>query len=135
MSTNVLVVEGNVDLRRLLVASITHQGHPVTTAQTIAEAQANLRASTQPQVAVFGYGLSDGSGLDVLPTIAMGGTEMQRHRYVMLTKQPIDAAARESADRFGVEVFQVPCVLGDLLWAITRKTRDLDALAGAETAS
>ena len=87
-----------------------------------------------PLVAVFNYHLPDGAGLEVLPAIAMGGNEMQRHRYVILTKQPPDAAARETADRFGVEVVAVPCVLGDLLWAITRKARELDALAGVEAA-
>src|SRR5689334_12209440 len=112
MSTNVLVVVDNIDLRRLLVASITNQGHPVTTAESLAQAQELRRASSSPQVAIISYKRPHASALDMLPAIAMRGKDMQRHRYVMLTKQPPDAAARESADRFGVEIFPVPCVLG-----------------------
>jgi DNA-binding NarL/FixJ family response regulator len=130
----VLVVVENIDLRRLLAASITNDGHPVAVASTLAEAQEVLRVSSAPLVAVFNYHLPDGAGLEALPAIAMGGNEMRRHRYVILTKQPPDAAARETADRFGVDIFVVPCVLGDLMWAIVRKARELDALAGVEAA-
>jgi CheY-like chemotaxis protein len=134
MTTRVLVVAESLDLRRLLAASIANDGHSLNTAPDADEALRKLRASPVPVVAFFDYQLPDSTSIAVLPMIEQGGAELQRHRYVMLTAEPLNKDIQALATRLGVTVLPIPCTLGDLTWEITKKARELEAQAPAEKA-
>jgi CheY-like chemotaxis protein len=137
----VLVVADNIDFRRLIAASVINDGHMVNRTSTAAGALRILLASPVPVVAFFDYQLPDSTSLAVLPMIEKGGEPLQRHRYVMLTANPLDGNTQILARRLGVATLVIPCSLGDLLWEITKKVRELEdaeaarqAQAGSEVA-
>lgn len=133
MSTQVLVVAEDIYIRRLLVAQLAEEGHVVIVAETMLDALAILQASPAPLVAFFDYRLpSIDSTLDLLPMLAVSGPEFQRHRYVLLSTTVPSRSMQELAARLSATVVVIPVEIGDLVWEITQKVRELDDLADAE---
>jgi two-component system, OmpR family, KDP operon response regulator KdpE len=69
MTTTILVVDDDRQLRRFLKTTLSGHGHTVAEAGTIAEAVATI-ARIRPAIVLLDLGLPDGDGLTLLRTVA-----------------------------------------------------------------
>jgi two-component system KDP operon response regulator KdpE len=69
MSTTVLVVDDDAQLRRFLRTTLSGHGHTVAEAGSLAEAMSAIER-VQPAVVLLDLGLPDGDGLTLLRTVA-----------------------------------------------------------------
>ena len=110
---NLLVVDDEPSLLRLLEHHLTRQGHSVSTAASVAAAQCVL--ANQYDVAVIDWTLPDGNGLEI------GRELLDRHpaiRVVFASGYPLDATIVPAELRPRIRFLQkpfLPRALADLL--------------------
>lgn len=94
---HVLVVDDHAELLDLVATSLERDGHRVTAAKSVADATAQLAASTF-DVLVLDLGLPDGTGLDVCRRVRESGSTMPililtARRAVVQRVEGLDAGA------------------------------------------
>lgn len=94
---HVLVVDDHTELLDLVATSLERDGHRVTAAKSVADATAQLAASTF-DVLVLDLGLPDGTGLDVCRRVRESGSTMPililtARRAVVQRVEGLDAGA------------------------------------------
>jgi two-component system, NtrC family, response regulator AtoC len=117
-----LIIEDNATLVAALEALLDDEGYRTRTARSVAGARERLLAS-KPDVAILDLRLTDGSGEELLPELAVAGIPT-----VIVSTSPL---ARAIAERYGVELIAKPFDLSNLISAINRaRTGVAGATAG-----
>jgi len=125
LTSRVLVVEDDPQLRRIIVGNLTARGHTVREAADVATALTELRAE-QPDLLVLDVNLPDRTGWDVLREADLP----PEVRVLMLTAVPV--SPRRLAEFRPVAYLPKPFPLEALLRLAENTTRCVDEEAAHE---
>ncbi len=131
----VLVVEDDVDMRRILRLILEDAGYTVTEAADGLAAVACLRSDTGPLVVLLDWWLPKLDGIGVLRAVGHDVLGMPRHEYILMTAayETLASELAHAASNALAPVLPKPFRLKDLREVVAMAARELHRREGLGT--